>query len=104
MVFLAAAANIGVGTLLCGKAAAETEERKKDTHGTAKRGREGGEADVRVVQCLIHASAVSDSVSNAQAFKLRGCIGQVSFPLGWDNASLVCFVAIVLGGQIMNMK
>ena len=78
MVFLAAAANIGVGTLLCGKAAAETEERKKDTHGTAKRGREGGEADVRVVQCLIHASAVSDSVSNAQAFKLRGCIGQVS--------------------------
>ena len=76
MVFLAAAANIGVGTLLCGKAAAETEEGKKDTHGTAKRGREGGEADMRVVQCLIHASAVSDSVSNAQAFKLRAALGK----------------------------
>ena len=70
------------------------KERKKDTHGTAKGGREGGreggrparQADMRVVQCLIHASAVSDSVGNAaEAFasevmaKLRvrkpGCCG-----------------------------
>ena len=47
------------------------KERKKDTHGTAKEGREGGrQADMRAVQCLIHASAVSDSVSAASSAKV----------------------------------
>ena len=59
VVFLAA--NIG-GTLLCGKEPlTRRERRQKDTHGTdcSARG-----ADMRVVQCLIHASAVSDSGSS----------------------------------------
>ena len=65
VVFLAA--NIG-GTLLCGKEPlTRRERREKDTHGSdcsAKRER-GEAADMRVVQCLIHASAVSDSGSAA---------------------------------------
>ena len=63
VVFLAA--NIG-GTLLCGKEPlTRRERREKDTHGTAAP-EEG--ADMRVVQCLIHASAVSDSGSSLLLF------------------------------------
>ena len=73
VVFLAA--NIG-GTLLCGKEPREAEtggrkEGKKERHTWHCQRREGGrQADMRAVQCLIHASAVSDSVSAASSAKV----------------------------------